>query len=226
MTPWQALDLDLLDWCHTAQPDDVERLAAIQPRLQAAGLDLTDAEALELLQELLDANEPPAPHEPAPRPAPSPAAPPASSMHDAACQATIAQRPNTLIAWLLIAGYAYHHLDRPILSDGCWDALCRQALAQWDTLQHPHKHLISRDDLAAGSLYALPAESYPTIAVSSARRLLSEGFVPIAPSGYVRMHVAPLPMPPAVPGVAVAKPPLARKAKRPAITGSPQLELF
>ena len=125
-------------------------------------------------------------------PAPRPTAPPPlltqqtprCAVHDDACRALTAQMPTTIVPWLLMSGYAYHHLDRPILSDSAWDTLCREATALWPTLMHPHKHLITVEDLKCSSLFALPRSSYPAIAVSAAERILREGVVqaPSAPA--------------------------------------------
>lgn len=216
MTPlyraWQAIGLDLLDWCHVAQPDDAERLAAIRTPLQAAGLALSDAEALELLQNLLDADEPPL-SEPA---AASPKPRHSALLCDAACREAIARAPGSIVSWLLIAGYAYHHLDQPLLSDGRWDELCREAAARWPRIDHPHKPMITPADLAAGSLYALPAESYPAIAVSAARRLLAEGPVTLPPP---RRSTAPA-------ETSRARANAVRPTRRPATSTAQQLSLF
>lgn len=73
----------------------------------------------------------------------------------------------------------------------------------------------------------LPAESYPPIAVSSARRLLEEGYVQATgPSGYVRLQVERLPLPPAQPTAAVVAPPRVTKSRRLVKPDSQQMSLF
>lgn len=231
---WAVLGIDILDRCHVAQPAATEMLAAAGPRLTAAGLNLSEREILDLMAELLTADEPPAPQAlsdqatpAASRAAVPTAAPrPRARVCDADCREAITVRPNLIVPWLLMAGYAYHHLDAPILSDGYWDELCHLALTQWDSIEHRHKHLVGIDDLTAGSLYALPEDAYPRISRSAARRILREGVVKCA-SGY--LVVEPLPLPPAPPppprSAAPAKPAKAKPARRP--TGGPQqLSLF
>lgn len=200
----QALGVDLLDWCHRTQPDDAQLLAVVGPKLRLAGLDLPEAETLDLVAQLLDADEPPLPQAPAPRPvrpAPSPAPPRLRhAVHDDACRALVAQVPNTIVPWLLMAGYAYHHLDHPILTDTAWDALCRDAVRRWDIVTHPHKRLITVADLDCGSLYALPRTAYPAITVSAVERIIREGVVmtvvttlgPEGPSFGALRHVFPV----------------------------------
>jgi NAD-dependent DNA ligase len=48
--------------------------------------------------------------------------------------------------------YAYYVEDEPLTSDWQFDNLAKWLLKHWDTLPpHPHKHLISTDDLRAGT---------------------------------------------------------------------------
>lgn len=103
-----------------------EVLAAAGPRLTAAGLNLSEREILTLVAELLTADEPPAPQAPTdretpttqPLPVPTAALRPNARVCDADCREAVTARPNLIVPWLLMAGYAYHHLDAPILSDG------------------------------------------------------------------------------------------------------------
>jgi len=60
-------------------------------------------------------------------------------------------KPNLLVAWYLMASYAYYIEDDPILSDGFFDHICKELLAKWDTIEHMHKHLFTKEDLEAGT---------------------------------------------------------------------------
>jgi hypothetical protein len=69
------------------------------------------------------------------------------------------------IPWLLMASLAYYCGDGTIalISDGCYDHLCKRLLAAWDEIEHEHKPFITKEDLAAGSLHGLNVENYPTV---------------------------------------------------------------
>lgn len=227
---WTALGIDMLDRCHVAQPASAEMLAAAGPRLTAAGLHLSQIEIVELIAELLTADEPPQPLAltdrsilaTSPPIVPTAASALRARVCDADCREAITARPNLIVPWLLMAGYAYHQLAAPILTDGCWDELCRLAQALWDRIEHRHKHLIGPDDLAAGSLFALTEDAYPEISRSAAIRILRDG--------VWRMVVSPLPMPPSPPPPDPPSRPLSpkpsRRSGRSAPVAGEQLSLF
>ncbi len=90
---------------------------------------------------------------------------------DGICRHVLRQNPNCAIPWWLIASYTYYHHDMPLLSDGLYDEMAKAMLKAWDELKHPHKHLISRSHLEAGSLFDLPASAYPNIVKYAAANL-------------------------------------------------------
>ena len=56
------------------------------------------------------------------------------------------------ISTYLIWAYAYYKEDDPLTDDHSFDTLARWLLEHYDTLPpHPHKHLITKDDLTAGT---------------------------------------------------------------------------
>jgi hypothetical protein len=60
-------------------------------------------------------------------------------------------RGNPISTYLMWA-YAYYQEDDPLTSDWTFDRLAKWLLEHWDTLPpHPHKHLITKDDLRAGT---------------------------------------------------------------------------
>lgn len=59
--------------------------------------------------------------------------------------------PNLMVPWYLMASYAYYVEDDPILSDHTFDELAKNILEKWYDINHYHKHLLSTDDLKAGS---------------------------------------------------------------------------
>jgi hypothetical protein len=47
-------------------------------------------------------------------------------------------------------------------------------LDKFDEIEHRHKHLISKDDLAAGTGYTLTKKDYPQIVIGAAKQLREE----------------------------------------------------
>ena len=59
---------------------------------------------------------------------------------------------NNPISMYLMAAYAYYKDDDPIMDDYQFDALAKYLEQNIDRLPpHPHKHLITKDDLRAGT---------------------------------------------------------------------------
>lgn len=83
--------------------------------------------------------------------------------------------PNAIVAWWLMASYLYYHTDQVLITDGCFDELCRDLLARWDEIEHPHKHLIDRAALEAGTGYHLREADYPRMVIGAAATLVEYG---------------------------------------------------
>lgn len=81
------------------------------------------------------------------------------------------ENPNMLVPWYLMASYAYYDLDTPFLTDKCYDWLCRELDTQWGDIEHRHKDLIGRENLAAGTAYSL-AGNFPEIIKGAAEHLM------------------------------------------------------
>ena len=79
---------------------------------------------------------------------------------------------NKLVAWYLMAAYAYYVLDDPILSDATYDGLCKSLDYAWDSITHQHKHLVERPALSAATCL-LAHEKYPPIVVGAVMQLLA-----------------------------------------------------
>lgn len=62
---------------------------------------------------------------------------------------------DALIPWFLILSYLYYTCNQSAVTDEFFDDMCRRMLAEWSTLQHPHKHRIHESDLEAGTGYAV-----------------------------------------------------------------------
>ena len=77
---------------------------------------------------------------------------------------------NHPVAKYLMCSYAYYVEANPLVSDAEFDQLAKDILKDWETIEHQHKHLISKHDLEAGTYLG----KYPTIvkgAVSSYRSI-------------------------------------------------------
>jgi hypothetical protein len=91
---------------------------------------------------------------------------------DGYAERCISARPSKIVAWWLMAAYLYEHEAKSLLSDGFYDKLCRDLDAKWDVIEHPHKHLIDRVELATSTASYLRRQDYPAITTSAARRLM------------------------------------------------------
>jgi hypothetical protein len=68
---------------------------------------------------------------------------------------------NILVPWWLMAAYAYEVDSDPILSDGAFDWLSRQLEANWDQVEHHHKHFIDGPDCKSGTAMVRPWRKLP-----------------------------------------------------------------
>lgn len=73
--------------------------------------------------------------------------------------------PNRLVPAYLTASYLYYLQpdEMPIMTDELYDWVCKELDRQWDQITHPHKSAISRDDLKAGTGFALRMHDYPLV---------------------------------------------------------------
>lgn len=74
------------------------------------------------------------------------------------------------IAKYLMCAYAYYVEDDPLTTDSEFDELGRWLLEHYDEVEHPHKHLVTKEDLTAGTYLG----KYPSIiqgAVKSYREM-------------------------------------------------------
>lgn len=83
--------------------------------------------------------------------------------------ALLESSPNLSVPWYLMSAYAYYDRDEPFLPDADFDALAKFMLERWDTIEHRHKHLITEDDLSAGTLLN---REFPSIVKDAASSLI------------------------------------------------------
>jgi len=62
---------------------------------------------------------------------------------------------NRLVPFYLMSSYLYYKEDKQVLTDEDFDRLAKRLLDNWDSVEHMHKHLISKEDLQAGTGYAI-----------------------------------------------------------------------
>ena len=74
---------------------------------------------------------------------------------------------NMMVPYYIMAARAYYVDDDPIFSDSFFDNMGKTMLAVYDDLEHQHKHLITKDDLTAGSYLG----TYPSIVEGALKRL-------------------------------------------------------
>ena len=56
------------------------------------------------------------------------------------------------ISWYFMCSYSYYVNDESLTDDHSFDALCKWLYDNFDNLpEHPHKHLLSKDNLKAGT---------------------------------------------------------------------------
>ena len=94
----------------------------------------------------------------------------------------IGEAPDCIVAWWLVTSYLYYVRDISLITDGYYDELCRELAARWDAIEHPHKHLIERRALGAGTGFYLAEGAYPRMVVGAAEVLLAYG-APNLPAG-------------------------------------------
>jgi NAD-dependent DNA ligase len=63
------------------------------------------------------------------------------------------------IAKYLMCAYAYYVEDDALISDAEFDELGKWLLQNYDSVEHMHKHLVTKDDLKAGTYLG----KYPTM---------------------------------------------------------------
>lgn len=88
---------------------------------------------------------------------------------DQRCRELIEQEPNLMVPWYLTSSYLYYKLDFSILSDECYDEMCKEMLSKWESIEHMHKHLIDPEQLKAGTGYAIDFETLPERVKSAAQ---------------------------------------------------------
>lgn len=64
-----------------------------------------------------------------------------------------------------MCAYAYYVEDDPLIPDDEFDSLSKWMLEHWDAIDHPHKKLISKSDLEAGTYLG----KYPNMVIGAVK---------------------------------------------------------
>lgn len=68
----------------------------------------------------------------------------------------------------LITSYLYYQRETSAIPDATYDALCQHLLTHWDRISHPHKNLVVKESLNAGTGYDIDWKSAPKRIIASA----------------------------------------------------------
>lgn len=81
------------------------------------------------------------------------------------------KNPKSAVFWFVISSYAYYVRDESFLSDEVFDKMAKVILDKG--IKHSLlSHLITDEDLRAGSLFRLKASDYPNFIFEEAERLI------------------------------------------------------
>tara|TARA_Y100000593_G_scaffold85973_1_gene163851 strand:- start:221 stop:487 length:267 start_codon:yes stop_codon:yes gene_type:complete len=65
------------------------------------------------------------------------------------------KNPNMLIPYYLMFSYLYYERDISLIEDTEFDNLCQTLLEKYDSVEHMHKRLVSKESLTAGTGYGI-----------------------------------------------------------------------
>ncbi len=82
---------------------------------------------------------------------------------DQAARDSFKVNPSSCISWWLSASYGYYIRYESLLSDEAFDKMSKYILDNYESLEHNHKHLVTKEMLVAGSGYNLKESDYPLI---------------------------------------------------------------
>lgn len=99
---------------------------------------------------------------------------PVGGNYDSVVRGLFKKNRNCCISWFLSSSYCYYILYQPLLSDEFFDAMCKWMLENYDSLEHEHKSLVTKDMLIAGSGFNIPYDGYPLRVQNSASYFIEE----------------------------------------------------
>ena len=111
-------------------------------------------------------------------------------LYDLEVAELVAKHPSAAVAWMLIASYAYYIHNNELITDATFDYLRKVVQENFDTITHPHLHLVHENGIVHKSLFELSRKDYPERVKNSWRRL---SFYPKEFSGFPVVAAAPTP---------------------------------
>jgi len=81
---------------------------------------------------------------------------------------------NVLVPRYLILSLAYYHYNVSLIEDSSYDKLCKTLLENWKDIKHPHKKLVKKKNLEAGTGFNIKLRDYPMICLVACSRLIGE----------------------------------------------------
>lgn len=81
----------------------------------------------------------------------------------------------SLLQAYLMTSYLYYSMNVSVILDDLYDLIAKTLLAHYDQFEHQHKHLVSKADLEAGTLYHLRGGDYPLMVQMAAEKWLNAG---------------------------------------------------
>lgn len=82
---------------------------------------------------------------------------------------------DVFVAWYLMASVAYYHWNESWIPDEDYDMLCFELYQKFEELNHPHKHLLDKEALLAGTGFHIKQYDYPLMTRRAAWRVLNPG---------------------------------------------------
>lgn len=82
--------------------------------------------------------------------------------------------PRQALQAFLMCSYLYYIRYQSVVPDSEFDGLSKLLREHWAGFEHQHKHLVTLEDLAAGSLYKLREDDYPMMVKQGAEMWLRE----------------------------------------------------
>jgi hypothetical protein len=76
--------------------------------------------------------------------------------------------PRAAINIYLMTSYLYYNRYVSAISDNNFDSICKYLYDHFDSVEHQHKHLLSKCDLKAGTGFAIKEEDYPMMVKQAA----------------------------------------------------------
>ena len=99
---------------------------------------------------------------------------PENGSYDNVVRECFKKNPNTCVPWFISSSYCYYILYQSLLTDEFFDKLCAWMLDNYESLEHEHKHLVTKDMLVAGSGFNIPYDGYPLRVQNSASYFIEQ----------------------------------------------------